>query len=368
MKRRITIDARMVGMGGIGRYVESLVTAMLRERPDHAWTLVGDPARLAGFAGVQVRPCRVPIYSPGEWLGMSRYFEGADLVHVPHFNAPAACRSKLVMTVHDLIHFDYPEYQPFPGANLFLDLRLKNLLRRADGVITVSQATASALEARYPDAGLAAKTRVTWEAADAAFGPEARPDDEERLRRMGASAPFILYVGAVREHKNPHHLLEAFCALKQKSPGPVQLVLAGQVDARFDRKHHFLKKAAAQPDVRLVKAASDADLAALYRSAAALVLPSSVEGFGLPVVEAMQSGLPVILSDVPALREVGGDAALYFAPGQIDALTGHLYNVLHDWSSRLKLSQAGIARSRGFQWSRTAQQTLQIYDDILQRS
>jgi glycosyltransferase involved in cell wall biosynthesis len=365
---RIAVDARMIGMGGIGRYTGSLLKEMMRQRPQLRWTLIGRPEALAGFAadGAEVRECRARIYSPAEAFGMARLLNDADLVHVPHFNAPFLVRPRLIVTVHDLIHFDYPEYQPFPGANAVLDWKLARLLRRADAVVAVSRATADAVAKRYPKTGAAAKTRVTWEASADVFSPEPRPDDGEMLPRKGIEGPYFLYVGAIREHKEVHTLLAAFEALKKAHPEVrADLVLSGRLDARFEKKHGFTERLARRSDIRWVQDADDRELAALYRRALALVMPSRLEGFGLPVLEAMRSGTPVILSDTPSLTEVAGDAALVFPTGQIDPLADRLYNVLSDPSFRETLSNAGFRRASEFSWSKTAALTLEIYDSLL---
>ncbi len=355
-------------MGGIGRYTGSLVEEMMRQRPQARWTLVGRPEALAGFAaaGAEIRECRAAVYSPAEAFGMAKLLNDADLVHVPHFNAPFFVRPRLVVTVHDLIHFDHPEYQPFPGANAVLDWKLGRLLRRADAVVAVSRATAAAIAERYPAAGVAAKTRVTWEASSGAFSPDPRPDDADLLSRKGIGAPYFLYVGAIREHKEVHTLLSAFESLKARHPeARAELVLSGRLDARFEKKHRFTERLARRADIRWIQDANDRELAALYRRSLALILPSRVEGFGLPVLEAMRSGTPVIVSDIPSLTEVAGTAALTFPAGQIDPLAGRLYNVLTDASCRETLSSAGLRRASEFSWSKTAALTLEIYDSLL---
>lgn len=366
-KPHVIIDARMLGMGGIGRYVGSLVRSMAALRPDIRWTLVGDPVRIGRIPGVEARECRTPIYSAAEWFGLHKYFADADLAHFPHFNAPASCGPGTVVTVHDLIHFEVPEYQPFPGANRLLDWRLRLVLKRADAVLAVSEATAAAVRDRYPIPGLAQKMSVTLEAAEAIFDAEARRDDAARVRDLGVDEPYFLYVGAIREHKGTDRLVRAFMDMRERSVTPARLVLAGKVDPRFDRKHGFLGSIGRRNDITLLTDATDEQLAVLYRRTAAVVLPSRVEGFGLPVVEAMRSGAPVILSDIPSLKEVAGPAALYFAPDQIDALAQHLYNVLHDPGLRDPLVRAGIERSRVFNWSHTARATLSAYEPILQK-
>lgn len=380
MTPRVVVDARMVGMGGIGRYTESLVAEMIPQRPAWNWILVGDPDRLAGLAGlgragggaanVEVRECRARVYSAEEAFGMERFYRGADLVHVPHFNAPLFCRTKLIVTIHDLIHFDYPEYQPFPGANRVLDWKLRRLLKQADSVLAVSRATADALQKRYASPELSFKLHVVWEAADISFSATPRPDDAERLRRLGVDAdprrPLVLYVGAIREHKAVQLLTEAFRALTAERPElSAQLMLCGKIDARFERKHQFSSRLRQTPGVVHAPDASDRDLAALYRRAAVAVMPSRVEGFGLPAVEAMQTGTPLIISDTPALREIAGSAALTFPSGRVDGLQAHLYNVLTDAALRARLSRDGREHSRQFNWRSTAAQTLEIYESIL---
>ncbi len=375
----VAVDARMIGMGGIGRYTESLLCEMLRVRPAHfRWILVGDPGRLrplaaaARDAAVEIRDCRARIYSAEEAFGMSRYFAGADLVHVPHFNAPlAAGPAKLIVTLHDLIHFDYPEYQPFPFANRILEWKLKRLLKRADGILTVSQATADALRKRYPSLRLEKKCKVIWEGAEAVFNPAAKQDDADRLRRMrvDATRPYVLYVGAIREHKQVHVLAGAFDRLKTDARArSAQLVLAGKLDARFDRKHGFASRILQNPDIRHVADADDADLAALYRHAAVFTLPSAAEGFGLPVVEAMQSGTPVVVSDIPVLKEIAGDAALAFPAGDAAALASTLLRVLTDTGLKFELAGRSLEKAKRFdlfKWSHTATQTLELYEKVL---
>lgn len=374
----VAVDARMIGMGGIGRYAESLLKEMLRQRPRTVrWILVGDPERLtrittaAPGVSAEIRVCHARIYSGEEAFGMKRHFEGADLVHVPHFNAPLfGVHAKLVVTLHDLIHFDYPAYQPFPGANLLLDWKLRRLLRRADGVLTVSQATADALRKRYPASGLEKKCRVIWEGAEKIFDPAPRPDDAVRLERMGirADKPYVLYVGAIREHKQTHVLIDAFRRMEAEEPGGTQLVLAGSLDWRYDRKQNLSTQFHGSSGIRYIPSGSDEDLAALYRHAAVFVLPSATEGFGLPVVEAMQSGTPVVVSDIPSLIEIGGSAVRTFPAGNPDALKNVLTGILRNPETRFRLSAQSLDRARTpklFDWSHTAAQTLEFYDQIL---
>lgn len=370
MSALIAVDARMAGMGGIGRYLESLLEAMLPISSGFDWVLVGNPDKLERLAAlsrrVAIRKATTPIYSLGEWAWLGKSFEGADLVHAPHFNAPRVGKAKLVVTIHDLIHFDVPEYLPFPGAGWVLDHRLRSLLRKADGVIAVSGATRSELLARYSRILPDSKIRVIHEDASSRFAAAGQSGDAGRLAKLGVDNRYFLYVGAMREHKQPQHAVDAFRRFRAKRPdSSVQMVLCGALNARFERKHHFRQLMDSTPGVRWITGADDADLAALYRGAAALVMPSRIEGFGLPVIEAMRSGTPVIAADIPSLREVGGDAPVYYPAGQIDALSEALHSIFNDQDLRRFKSQSGLSRADQFSWSAAAAQTMDLYREVL---
>ena len=360
--KTIAFDARMASHPGIGRYIRSLVEAMLRRRSGHRFILVGDPKRLEHLRalGAEVRPCDLGIYGWAEQAGIAPFFEGSDLVHVPHFNVPwRRLKQKLVVTVHDLIYFRVPEYEPFPGARFFLGLWFGRLADTASGVIAVSEATRRDFEQRF---GARGKTRVIHEAAAPFFAEEST--NGVGLDRWGIKGRYVLFVGSIREHKNVQGLLEAFGRIEGRTDA--ELVLVGKLDPRFDRKHGFKAALARSPRIRWIPEASDAELKALYKGAACAVLPSFYEGFGLPALEAMACGAPVIAADAASLPEVVGGAGLLFPPRQIDRLSELLYNVLSDADLRQKLSQNGRQWARGFSWDTAAQKTLALYDEVLE--
>lgn len=359
---RIAFDARLAGHPGIGRYIRSLLGAMIPQAAGYRWTLIGKEEELKPFAAhanVEIRKCAVPIYGLPEQMMMPRYFEGADLVHVPHFNAPAGGRTPLVVTIHDLIYFFVKDYWPFPGAEFFLRLQFRRLKQQASRIITVSQSTLTDLEKLV---GPCPNARVIPEAADPLFYEGGASADARS--RFDLERPYVLSVGSLREHKNIPALLAAFDAVKKRGID-ADLVLVGGLDKRFDKKHGFLNRIRWRKDIRYLGKIADADLAGLYRSAACFVMPSFYEGFGLPVIEAMASGTPVISSNASSLPEVAGDAGLLFSPAQIDRLSELLYNVLSDSNLRKNLSAKGLARARLFSWEKTAAQTLSVYKEVL---
>lgn len=363
--KTIAFDARLIRHPGIGRYLRSLLGAMLAAKPPYAFRLIGPARDLERYAasGAAVAPCEIPPYGLAEQLGMGAYFRDADLVHVPHFNAPCfGPAPNLVVTIHDLIYFRVKEYEPFPGARIALKAALARVLSRARRVIAVSEATKSDLSARFP--GVAAKCRVIHEAADPVFAATGRGANGAS---SGIERPYVLSVGSIREHKNAHTLLAAYEELWAKSRTEAGIVFVGKLDSRFDQKHRFRERIQKLPRARWLGEVPDSDLGALYAGAACFVMPSFYEGFGLPVLEAMASAVPVISSDTPALAEVAGDAALQFPPRQIDRLSQLLYNVLQDRELREKLIEKGKRRVSFFSWERAARETLDVYGEILGR-
>ena len=363
--KTIAFDARLAGHPGIGRYLVSLLEAMLsRETPYH-FVLIGDPARLKRFekfSNVSLRACHVPIYGLEEQFRMNVFFEDADVVHVPHFNVPLKCPKNLVVTIHDLIYFKFRDYQPFPGYQLFLRMIFNRIAKRAQWIITVSRATQEDCEMRFPL--MNGKIRVIPEAADPAFSPQKDAASEGIRQKFNLSRPYILSVGSIREHKNIQSLLAAYERLVQRG-AEVDLVLVGRVDARFEKKYQFKSRLQKAPGIRHLENLNDEEIRGLYCEAACFVMPSFYEGFGLPVLEAMACGAPVIVSDTASLTETAGKAALTFDPAKIDELTEVLYNLLSDKELQQKLSSLGLQRASGFSWNKAAIETLNLYQEVL---
>ena len=253
-----------------------------------------------------------------------------------------------VVIVCDMVAFD-PELLPRKGSSRIERATLPLAVRRATTLAAISRATADDLVARFPRA--AEKTQVTPLAADPGFAVGGAPDAEV-LARHGIDTPYVLGVGTLEPRKNLPRLVEAFTGLDDAVRGDRRLVLVGPLGWDAGDTTSAI---AAHPDrVAAIGAVPEADLPALYRRADAFAYPSLYEGFGLPVLEAMIAGVPVLTSDTSSMPEVGGDAALYVSPRDVAAIRDGLARLLGDDALRARLAAAGPARAAEFSWARYA--------------
>lgn len=271
----------------------------------------------------------------------------ADVVHVPdRLPVISTADRPLVVTVHDTAEVDVPD--TFGAVQLrYRRWVLFDELKRATRIITPSNFSAGRIAALVPAA--AARTSVI------SHGPGLDADQAESAPGGVPGERFVLFVGAVQRHKSVPLLVRAFRALNARD---TNLVIAGAVN-----NDEAAANAAAGGDARIIRlrAVSDAQLAWLYRRAQVLVLPSRYEGFGVPVLEAMQFGCPVIVANAGALPEIAGDAALLVPRDDQPALTAALARVLDDQALRTRLTAAGRERAATFSWQRAAKDTLAAY-------
>ncbi len=373
MPERIAFDARYVSdrYHGIGRYAFRLLEALVLERERTFIVFRGrgqnsrfDWRSLAAQPNVELRDGPWPLYWPQEQYLWPRLLSqsGADLFYSPYFVAPLLARCPIVITIHDLIFDRYPEYMPWAWSRPYYRLLMKLSTRRARRIISVSQATADDLSHYYQIPR--DKIAVVLEGVEPSFGPLF---DEDRLgmlrRRYKLAGPVILSVGARRPHKNLDRLVRAFASLAPQVSH--DLLLVGPADSRFpDKACEVAAEAGLNGRVRFLDWVPEADLAALYALADLVVVPSLVEGFGLPALEAMASGTPVLASQASSLPEVVGEAGVLVDPYDEEALARAMRELLHDEARRQRLAEAGRMRAQGFTWQRVAQQTLRVYKEV----
>lgn len=374
---RIGIDvSRAVGdRTGIGVYVAELVEALARIDARHRYTLF--PSFWGCF------PDGTEEYQPPGQANFSLHRDPhpdtrraaawhspfacadalvgeLDLLHGTHLSAPRLERARLVVTVQDASCLVVPEHHT--RANVRLTIReTRRALSRAVRILVPSDATRRDLADRMgADPG---KIRVVPLAARAIFRPVVDPVRIRRtLERLGIDRNYVLYAGALEPRKNLPALIEAFARDAARDGDGHLLVLAGPRGWMTEPIDKALARLPAAR-VRLTGYVTDAELAALYTACRAFVYPSFYEGFGLPPLEAMACGAPVIASNTSSLPEVTGDAALPVDPRDIDGLTAAIARVLEDSEFRASLRARGLARSRLFSWDETARKTLAVYEE-----
>jgi alpha-1,3-rhamnosyl/mannosyltransferase len=372
----IAFDARFVNdrFDGIGRHAYNLLEALTRLDQARRYLVFYHPGytnrrfdlrRLAQRHNVELRPIRLPLYLPTEQVVWPSVLarEKVALFHSPYLTVPIAARTALALTLHDLIFERFPNYMPWRWLRHYYNYLTRSGVRAARLVLTVSHATRRDIEAFYPAA--AGKLRVTGNAVDASFRREKDPTLLEAVRkRYELPERFVLALGAGRPHKNLGMLVDAFAQL-DPSTAPA-LVLAGARDARFDDEVEARTRAG-DLQQRVVRPGRirEEDLPALYSLAELFVLPSLVEGFGMPVLEAMACGTPVLASNASSVPEVAGDAAISFDPLERQQLAREMERLLLDPSLRADLSLRGVQRAAAFTWDRVAESTLQAYGDAI---
>ncbi|PYE55659.1 glycosyltransferase family 4 protein [Deinococcus yavapaiensis] len=285
-----------------------------------------------------------------------------DVLHDPCGIAPFVAprgRHARVVTVHDAIPVIDPSVQP-PFTRAVFKTLIPAARWTADAIITISQSAAHDLEhhLRLPRE----KLHVTL---NGVAPPVARSEQDVRavLDALDLDEPYFLYVGALDPRKNLQRVLEAFAAVEREQPSARLVIVGG---ARWQATP-IVERAKGMRNVRLTGFVSDADLAALYQGATALVFPSLYEGFGLPILEAMTYGTPVITSSVSSMPEVAGDAALLVNPLDVEALVNAMRSLLTQTALRAELSRRGCERATLFTWEQTARQTLEVYASVLNR-
>jgi glycosyltransferase involved in cell wall biosynthesis len=359
---RIAIDARLgtEPRSGIGRYTRSLTEHLRRLAPEEHWIHYVDRPGAAPGPGIEVRCLPWP-----QRLAWSLWHAPRDLrrrpVDVFHgvtgFELPPRGPWALVTTVHDLVPLRFPALVP-ARHRWAVRCLLGGALRRAARVIAVSETTRAELLARYrlPPARVA----VVPEAAASHFAPPAAAVLAAVRERYGLTHPYVLFVGFLEPKKNLGTLLEAIARLRRRGAwGTTELVIAGAPGwgaAPAPR----VQALGLERTVRFLGPVPDADLPALYAGALAFAFPSLWEGFGLPVLEAMAAGAPVVASNRGALPEITAGAALLAEP-EPEAFADALGQLVGDAAVRERLRAAGLARAADFSWERTARETLAIY-------
>jgi glycosyltransferase involved in cell wall biosynthesis len=373
MRPRIAIDAHMVGTQETGNetYVVNLLRALpgvdrdaqfcyqaLALNPNIMQAHLGDGVNVET---VRVRPASSLVRIPAS-VPLLALRERFDLLHMTYV-VPPISPCPVVVTVHDISYRLYPQYFP-PRVRWMLSLLVPFSMRRAEKVITVSHSAKRDILDHYdvPESKIA----VTHEAAAPHFR---RVECQETLAgvkaQYGIERDFVLSVGNLQPRKNIRRLVEAYASMPADLRNRYQLVVVGQALWQHSDIYQEVTDRGLLSDVIFTDYVPEPDLVLLYNAATMFAYPSVYEGFGLPVLEAMACGTPVVTSNVSSLPEIAGDAALLVDPGDAAAISLAMARVLSDRELARHLSAAGVQRARSFSWERTALETLKIYGDVI---
>jgi glycosyltransferase involved in cell wall biosynthesis len=363
----IAFDARWLGRTGIGRYTDELLDQLqAQDKTNHYYVLL-TPQTFAQWKPVNPNfhpiVCEYEVYSWKEQLKLATLLRDlkVDLVHFTNFNHPIAYNRPFIITIHDLTLLHYQNVREESGGKTMYRLKqiamkrvLKHALKRAKTILVPTKFVRDELTDLYPNARN--RILVTYEAANSRL-PEA-----EAIPGVTLPASFMLYVGNYYPYKNVGRLIDAFARSQSHIQG-VKLVLTGANDEFQQRFRLQAEQLGLLDDVLFVGRVTDGQLVDLYQKASLLVQPSLSEGFGLPGLESMRYGTPVLAARATCLPEIYGNAAAYFNPLSISDITDKIDDILSDGQTRHDLHAAGLERVKQYSWVTMAQQTLMAYTE-----
>lgn len=362
---------------GSGQYIRRLLHQLVKVAPDLQLTLILPP----GVNQVDDVPENVSLLTtsgPGGDIGKVIFEQrtyprmvaqvNADIAHVPYWGAPLSSPARLVTSVLDVIPVAIPEYSRGFKARLYTSL-VSTSARGSAHIITLSEASKRDITEYLnipPD-----DITVTYLAADPAFHPRLGSERDPAVReKYNLPDEFVLGIGGFDLRKQFDQLLLAYTYIVQAEGANYPLVLAGREPewgtAMFPDLHKYADDLGISEHIQWIGAIDEADKPSLYRLARVFVFPSRYEGFGLPLLEAMASGTPVVANEVSSLPEIAGDGAFLVEPGSPSKMAGAILALLEQEPLRQTLINAGLARATHFSWRKTAQQTLDVYERVME--
>ncbi len=366
---RIGVSARWLELppGGAREYTECLIQALLAcDIKNQYVVFYSNPRRQGTFPGA------VEITLPGRNKIIWDYIslpgalkrERIDLFWTPSYIVPFPVKCRSVATVLDLAYLTMPRAYRYTDV-LYMRLAMPGSFRRANALLCISEHTRQDLERLFPFAkpkasvtplGLHPRYRMT---------PRSGFDDEVRSR-YALRQPYLFYAGSLSPRKGVPQLLEAFSLLKREQRIPHLLVLTGGWNWGNVNAYRMADSVGLRDQVMILGEVPSDHMPALYRLADLFVYPSLYEGFGLPVLEAMACGCPVVCSKLTSLPEVAGDAAVLVDPKDTARMAAEMYRALVDKDVRAMLMEKGLRRSQGYTWEATAHKTLKVFERVMQ--
>jgi glycosyltransferase involved in cell wall biosynthesis len=369
---RIAIDARKLHDFGIGTYIRNVLIGLARIDPHTEYIGLCRPADVDAINELGPNFRAVPEtarpYSLGEqvWIPLSLARERVHLLHEPHYVLPPATRCRAVVTIHDCIHLMFPQYLPGRLAHFYARGSMWSAVHKSDRILTVSAASKRDILRFF---GVDAdKVEVIYNAIDERFlaPPDADRMDQVR-QRYQLDHPFLLYVGNIKPHKNLERLIDAFGRARSRGLDDLRLIIIGDEISKYPALRQSVHRHRLDKYVRFLGFQPYHTLAAFYRLARAFAFPSLYEGFGLPPLEAMACGTPVVTSNVSSLPEIAGDAAVLVDPYEPASIADGIVQAVTDDPLRERLIARGLARAREFSWEQSVASIHRIYMEVVER-
>jgi glycosyltransferase involved in cell wall biosynthesis len=373
---KIAIDIRRMTEFGVGTYIRNVVRALGRLDRETKYLLIGPPAKVQEIGPLPRNFHAVPLTSPERTLKGYREFRAVlkrldcDLVHIPNlFSIPRALPCPYVMTVHDMLdHMSRAREQSGFWRSLHFSLT-KRVLNGAERIFAVSNFTKSEIEKLFDVSS--DRIEVVYNAIDERFmaGHASAADRELIAQRYQVTYPFLLYAGRISPHKNVVRMIEAFSALKTELerdglfPDLKLIIIGDDLSGNPDLRRTVVR-AGVQNDVRFLGFIPIEVLRIFYDEAKIFVFPSLYEGFGLPPLEAMVHGTPVVTSNVSSLPEVVGNAAVLVNPENVFEIMRALHRVLTDKALRDRMKERGCQQAAKFSWDASVRRILGVYRQI----
>lgn len=356
----ITIDARWLNTSGMGTYLRNILPGVVAAFPEKEFCLLGDKAALstlevANHSNVLLVEAKASMYSLAEQLELARKIpKETRLFWATHYNIPLLYRGKMLVTVYDLFHLAMPDLVGGLHKRLYAKIMFGAIRRRAAAVITISRFSKNEL-IRFAGESAQPIYPIHLGVADAWF--------HVPLSSRPYPNKYILYVGNVKPHKNLRALVKAFGSVCDKIPH--DLVIVGKKEGFITGDEIVAKEAERLGGrVQFTGYVDDEMLRRYFAHAEALAFPSLYEGFGLPPLEAMAAGCPVLVSTAAALPEICGDAAVYCDPCRTEDIASKLLDLLMDEEMREELRRKGYERARTFTWDRCVSQTCDVICEL----
>jgi glycosyltransferase involved in cell wall biosynthesis len=370
----IDVSAAVHQHAGLARYALDLTRALITQHGAECrfglfYNGSKDAVQLPGLEGIPARsvragykPWRLAVWA-GQLLGLGfdRLLPDATLFHATEHLLLPLRKAPTVLTVHDLVYRLFPAYHKRLNY-WFLNTAMPLFVQRASALITVSESSKRDLIRLY---GIPAdKITVVYEAASAVFQPAPTEQIAAAKARYGLPERYLITLGTIEPRKNLLRLVSALSALRQKDP-QLALVIVGRTGWLYQDLMRQLEELDDPRAVLLPGYVPDEELPAVLSGARALVLASLYEGFGLPILEAMACGTPVVCSNVSSMPELGGDAARYFDPQDTGQMADVIAEVLRDGDLRAEMRQRGLEQAARFSWQRAARETLEVYKRVM---